>query len=262
GLRSGTRVSKARLLLPLSPSPSRSNRKGAVPLVHFSFMRVSYHELSDTLRRALLTTGLDPDRAALCARLIADSTRDGVPSHGLNLFPRLMTMIRSGVVDVRARAARVSVSGAVERWDGCGGVGPGPRRAAPGAGGVRPPRAADARPSRVRALGRPLPIGYWKGSGLSIMLDMVAAVLSGGRATHEVPAGPEEETGVSQVFVAIDVESLANHDQVTRVVDAILADLQVRYPGRRTIDDRARNLEQGIPVDPSAWRFAQTCASP
>src|SRR6266571_751152 len=86
-------------------------------------MRVSYHELSDTLRRALVTTGLEPDRAALCARLIADSTRDGVPSHGLNLFPRLMTMIRSGVVDVRARAARVSVSGAVERWDGCGGVG-------------------------------------------------------------------------------------------------------------------------------------------
>src|SRR5436189_6284466 len=86
-------------------------------------MRVSYHELSDPLRRALLTTGLDPDRAALCARLIADSTRDGVPSHGLNLFPRLMTMIRSGVVDVRAQATRVSVSGAVERWDGCGGVG-------------------------------------------------------------------------------------------------------------------------------------------
>ena len=86
-------------------------------------MRVSYHQLSDTLRRALLTTGLEPDRAALCARLIADSTRDGVPSHGLNLFPRLMTMIRSGVVDVRARATRVSVSGAVERWDGCGGVG-------------------------------------------------------------------------------------------------------------------------------------------
>ena len=326
-------------------------------------MRVAYHELSDTLRRALLTTGLEPDRAALCARLIADSTRDGVPSHGLNLFPRLMTMIRSGVVDVRARAVRVSVSGAVERWDGGGGVGALNAHEAMGAaiersrehgigcvalantnhwmrGGTYgwqaadagaiavcwtntfpnlPPWGADAPrignnplviavpragghvvldmamsqfsygalaayrsrgetlpvpggfdrtgkltrdPAAIEASGRPLPIGYWKGSGLSIMLDMVAAVLSGGRATHEVPAGPEEETGVSQVFVAIDVESLANHDQVARVVDAILADLQVRYPGRRTIDDRARNLEQGIPVDPSAWRFAQTCASP
>ena len=40
-----------------------------------------------------------PDRAALSARLIADASRDGVPSHGLNLFPRLLTMIRAGLVD-------------------------------------------------------------------------------------------------------------------------------------------------------------------
>src|SRR5206468_7386830 len=51
------------------------------------------------------------------------STRDGVPSHGLNLFPRLMTMIRSGAVDVHARASRVAVHGGLERWDGHGGVG-------------------------------------------------------------------------------------------------------------------------------------------
>jgi len=117
-------------------------------------------------------------------------------------------------------------------------------------------------PAAIEASGRPLPIGFWKGSGLSIMLDMIADVLSGGRATHEIPARPEEETGVSQVFVAIDVASLADRDEVTRVADAILAGLQVRYPGRRTIDERARNLEQGIPVDPSAWGFAQMCAPP
>src|SRR5206468_12015631 len=55
-------------------------------------MQVSYQDLLDTLRRALTTAGLEPDRAALCARLIADSTRDGVHSHGLNLFPRLIRM--------------------------------------------------------------------------------------------------------------------------------------------------------------------------
>ena len=117
-------------------------------------------------------------------------------------------------------------------------------------------------PAAIEASGRPLPIGFWKGSGLSIMLDMIAAVLSGGRATHDIPARPEEETGLSQVFVAIDVASLADREEMARVVDAILADLQVRYPGQRTIHERARNLDQGIPVDPSAWRFAQTCASP
>src|SRR6266851_7728717 len=86
-------------------------------------MQVSYQDLHDTLRRALATAGLDGDRAALCARLIADSTRDGVHSHGLNLFPRLIRMIRSGVVDVHARAAAVSAHGAIERWDGRRGVG-------------------------------------------------------------------------------------------------------------------------------------------
>ena len=50
-------------------------------------------------------------------------SRDGVHSHGLTLFPRLMTMIGSGVVDVRARAARLSAHGAIERWDGRRGVG-------------------------------------------------------------------------------------------------------------------------------------------
>ena len=86
-------------------------------------MRVSFDELRDTVHRALATTGLNDERARLCARLIAESSLDGVASHGLNLFPRLMTMIRSGVVDVHALAARVSAHGAIERWDGRGGVG-------------------------------------------------------------------------------------------------------------------------------------------
>ena len=88
-----------------------------------SLLRVSFDELRDTIHRGLETTGLDEDRARLCARLMAESTCDGVPSHGLNLFQRLITMIRSGVVDIHARAARVSAHGAIERWDGRCGVG-------------------------------------------------------------------------------------------------------------------------------------------
>ena len=86
-------------------------------------MRVTYSELQDTIRRALVTTGLAPDRAELCARLIAESSRDGVHSHGLNLVPRLIRMVRAGVVDPRAVPTRVSAVGAVERWDGHFGVG-------------------------------------------------------------------------------------------------------------------------------------------
>ena len=324
-------------------------------------MQVSYQDLRDTLSRALVANGLDDDRAQLCGRLIADSTRDGVHSHGLNLFPRLIRMIRSGVVDVHARATAVSAHGAIERWDGRSGVGAlnawdamaaaidrarehgiscialgntnhwmrggtyGWQAADAGAIGIcwtntlpnLPPWGGDtprignnpmviavprggghvvldmalsqfsygalasyrARgeplpvpggfdrrgeltrdPAEIEATRRALPIGFWKGSGLSILLDMVAAVLSGGRATHEVPADPERETGLSQVFIAMHVESLSNRSEMTRVVESIVADLQVRFPGQRTVETRARSMVDGITVDPSAWQFARTCA--
>jgi 3-dehydro-L-gulonate 2-dehydrogenase len=105
----------------------------------------------------------------------------------------------------------------------------------------------------IEASGRPLPIGFWKGSGLALMLDMMAALLSGGRATHEVPADPEQETGLSQVFIAADVSRFAAPGETTRTVDAILDHLQARHPGERTLDTRRQNLDQGIPVEPSIY---------
>ena len=86
-------------------------------------LRVSYQELFETLERALLKLGLEPARAALCARLFTESTCDGVYSHGLGRFPRLVAMIRNGSVDVKASPELVTSSGAVERWDGKLGIG-------------------------------------------------------------------------------------------------------------------------------------------
>ena len=60
------------------------------------------------------------------------------------------------------------------------------------------------------------------------------------------------------MFIALDVSSLSTPGEMTRVVDAILADLRVRYPGERTLDARRRNLAEGIPVDPSIWQTVQT----
>jgi len=86
-------------------------------------MRVPFDELHDTLRRALLATGIEADRAALSARLFAEASRDGVASHGLNRFPRFMRAIGRGIVDVHARPERIAAHGALERWDGRGGPG-------------------------------------------------------------------------------------------------------------------------------------------
>ena len=51
-------------------------------------------------------------------------------------------------------------------------------------------------PGDIEASNRPLPIGFWKGSGLALMLDLVAALLSGGKATHQIATVPERENGL------------------------------------------------------------------
>ena len=55
-----------------------------------------------------------------CARMFAETTRDGVYTHGINRFPRFVATIRNGSVDVAAAPRRVAGFGALERWDGCG----------------------------------------------------------------------------------------------------------------------------------------------
>src|ERR1700687_4762020 len=86
-------------------------------------IRVSFEEVHSVLTRALLALGFEPTPAQLCARLFAETSRDGVYSHGLNRFPRFVEQIRRGVVDIHARPERVSAHGAVERWDGRTGPG-------------------------------------------------------------------------------------------------------------------------------------------
>jgi 3-dehydro-L-gulonate 2-dehydrogenase len=113
-------------------------------------------------------------------------------------------------------------------------------------------------PAAIEATGRMLPIGFWKGSGLSLMLDLLAAVLSGGRATHEIAADPEAETALSQVFIAIDPSVLSPQDETERIVAAAIAHLHagdedVRHPAQRTLETRARSLRDGVAVDAAIW---------
>ncbi len=86
-------------------------------------MRIPYSQIHEVLRRVLVDRGFDADRADLCARLFADTDRDGVYSHGLNRFPRFIRYIANGVVDVHGRPVPVAVHGGMERWDGRRGPG-------------------------------------------------------------------------------------------------------------------------------------------
>jgi 3-dehydro-L-gulonate 2-dehydrogenase len=311
--------------------------------------------------------GLRGERAELCARLFAETTRDGVYTHGVNRFPRFAAMVRNGSIDVAAEAGCVAAMGGLERWDGRRGVGNLNAHAAMtqavalakehGIGGVAlantnhwmrggsygwqaaeagvfamcwsntlanlppwgaktpalgnnplviaVPRGAGAHvvldmamsqfsygtiaayagrgqtlpvaggydeageltrdAAAIERTQRALAIGYWKGSGLSLVLDMLAAMLSGGKATHELPRDPALEAGISQIFLAVDASAMAAAGEMERTADGILRSLReavpvdparpVRYPGEETLRVREENLRLGVPVEDDRWAW-------
>ncbi len=90
-------------------------------------------------------------------------------------------------------------------------------------------------PAAIIESRRPLAIGFWKGAGLSLLLDMLAALLSGGLATHEI-TGKETEYA-SQVFIAIDISKLGNHSSIATILENIVSDYQRSIP----VDDERKN---------------------
>lgn len=117
-------------------------------------------------------------------------------------------------------------------------------------------------PAAILATRRVLPTGYWKGSGLALLLDLLATVLSGGLSTHEIDK-EKAEFGVSQVFIAIDINNLSNHSTIAATVENIISDYhesipidrskKVTYPGERVLRTRKKNLSDGIPVQKKVW---------
>lgn len=104
---------------------------------------------------------------------------------------------------------------------------------------------------------RALPIGYWKGSALAIVLDTLAALLSAGQTTHDIGAQGDEHA-VSQTYIAIDVTSLNGRELCERIVNGIIDDLHevhesARYPGEGMLRTRRESLEKGVLVEEDQW---------
>ncbi len=85
--------------------------------------RIPFDEVRETLASVLRRLGFSAERAQACARLFAETTRDGVYTHGINRFPRFVTTIRNGCVGVEAEPRKLAGFGALERWDGRRGPG-------------------------------------------------------------------------------------------------------------------------------------------
>ncbi len=122
-------------------------------------------------------------------------------------------------------------------------------------------------PAVIEKNRRILPMGYWKGSGLSIVLDMIATLLSDGASVAEVTEENSDEYGISQVFIAIEVDKLidgASRDaKLQRIMDYITSaeradeDTPVRLPGHEFTRLLAENRRDGITVDDSVWAKIQ-----
>jgi 3-dehydro-L-gulonate 2-dehydrogenase len=334
--------------------------------------RIDFDELRARVERVLLALGLADKRAALSARLTAETDRDGVRTHGVARLPRFARWVRDGRIDPAAEPERVASFGAIERWTGHRGPGnlaayaamqrameiaaahglgcvaladtshwmragtfgwqaaeagfaamcwtntlpnlppwgastPAlgnnplvvaiPRNVADGNSIHSAPIVLDMAMSQfsygslasysargmelpvpggfdaagnltrdakaIEQSQRALPIGFWKGSGLSFVLDVLAAMLTGGLATNQLPPDPAKEVGQSQVFLAIAPQSLAAMEELSaiaqRAIDAVHAAEPIepgkpaRYPGEATLRTRAESLRDGVAVEDAAW---------
>jgi 3-dehydro-L-gulonate 2-dehydrogenase len=86
-------------------------------------MRIPFEQVHECLAAVLRSLGFREERAQLSARLFAETTCDGVYSHGVNRFSRFVAMVRNGSVDSAAEPRVVARFGAMERWDGQRGPG-------------------------------------------------------------------------------------------------------------------------------------------
>jgi len=118
-------------------------------------------------------------------------------------------------------------------------------------------------PGEILNTRRTLPIGNWKGSGFSLLLDILATVISGGLSTHEITRR-KVEYSVSQIFIAICLKRLHNYSSIEDSVHQIINDLKssipenkntaIRYPGENVVKIRNQNLASGIPVNRGLWK--------
>lgn len=117
-------------------------------------------------------------------------------------------------------------------------------------------------PEEIEKTQRVLPMGYWKGSGISILLDLIGTILSNGNSVKKIGTF-EDEVGLTQIMIAIDPEK-GNTTAVTdKIVNDIISDIkssvtekdgeEVYYPGELELKNIEENLKNGIPVIKEKW---------
>lgn len=118
-------------------------------------------------------------------------------------------------------------------------------------------------PSIIYQTKRVLPMGYWKGSGLSILLDLIGTILSNGNSVMKIGTF-EREIGLTQIFIVIDPLKFINIERMDQIVHDLKKSLkdshpiqerrEVYYPGELETKVRKENLKKGLPVIEAKWK--------
>ncbi len=327
-------------------------------------MRIPAQELKAEFEKLLISRGFDEENAAEAAEVFTANSVDGIYTHGVNRFPRVISYLDHGTIKPQNVATCVNACMAFERWDGKRGMGPlNARKAMARAcdlseqfgigvvalgnnnhwmrGGTYGWQAADrgkigicwsntqpnmpawggmdkkigncpyvmavprldgrhlvldmavsqfsygkieeyrlkgkqlpvyggfdtkgnltCDPAEIEKSWRVLPMGYWKGSGFSVLLDAVATVLSAGHSVKEIGTFGDE-VGLTQIMIAMDPGKMNRKGETDNIVRAICDDLhssipdkeggKVYYPGEREFLTRQENLKNGVPVIDEVW---------
>jgi len=327
--------------------------------------RVSFEVMEATIQQAFLLAGMPEAKAAVCARIHTESSRDGVYSHGLNRVERYVDYLNKKWVDADAEPSLEVALGAMEIYNG--NLGPGilnaqfamnrateladsggfgivslnntthwmrggtygwqaakkgyiaicwtntescmpawgaktecignnpfimavPREEGPIVldmamsqysygklqvtrlkeqnlpypGGFDHQGMLTDQPGFIEETRRILPMGYWKGSGFAVLLDLISALLSGGLTTAGIDKAGKGSCGsCCQVFIAIDPLKWNTREFVEQAVQETIGQLksavpvaeggEIYYPGEQSLKTRRENSELGIPVDDTVW---------
>ena len=328
-------------------------------------MRVPFEELKAQIKRAMLHAGLSEEQAEVCAATHAESSRDGVYSHGLNRVPRFVDYVRRGWVNLDGKPELLKSVGCMENYDGNLGIGiinakfcmnravelakehgvgiialrntthwmrggtyawdaanagymaicwtntescmpvwgaknpgvgnnpfclgiPYPNgnivldmamsqysygklqvtrlagKQLPYPGGFDKDGNLTSDPGSIEESMRILPAGYWKGSGLAVVLDLAAAILSNGLSGAEIDKVGKGSCGAcSQVFIAFNPTIFGTEQDIERILNSTVDQIhnsvpereggRITYPGEHTLETRKESIELGVVVDEGVW---------
>ena len=127
-------------------------------------------------------------------------------------------------------------------------------------------------PGEIEETRRILPMGFWKGSGFAVMLDLISALLSGGLTTAGIDKADKGSCGrCCQVFIAIDPRKINTQEFIDQALQETIEQLkssvpanengEIFYPGEQSLKTRNENIELGIPVDDEIWANVKELAN-